>query len=123
MSDEVFCAGMAYVALSRVKQLKNLHLIAFQPESIKASPKCLHEINRLRQTYRPDLPQYTVKSNDSRTQKKKRKLTAHVCTMPDLKKQKVDRKKRKADTKNTTSVPYPKHPKTHTKSHIKCSAS
>ena len=56
LSDEVFCAGMAYVALSRVKKLENLHLIAFQPQSVKANTKCLQkclqEINRLRQIYR-----------------------------------------------------------------------
>ena len=32
LSDQVFCDGMAYVALSRVKQLENLHLIAFTPQ-------------------------------------------------------------------------------------------
>ena len=35
LSDQVFCDGMAYVALSRVKQLENLHLIAFTPQSKK----------------------------------------------------------------------------------------
>ena len=60
LSEQVFCPGMAYVALSRVKQLENLHLIAFEEEAIKVSAKCLQEINRLRQTFRPDLPQYTV---------------------------------------------------------------
>ena len=39
LSDQVFCDGMAYVALSRVKQLENLHLIAFTPQSIKVSTK------------------------------------------------------------------------------------
>ena len=37
LSERVFCAGMAYVALSRVKQLENLHLVAFQEEAIKVS--------------------------------------------------------------------------------------
>ena len=56
LSEQVFCAGMAYMALSRVKQLE----IAFDKYAIKVSAKCLQEINRLRQTYCPDLPQYTV---------------------------------------------------------------
>ena len=60
MSDQVFSPGMAYVALSRVKQLENLHLIAFKPQSVMVSSRCLQEVNRLRQTYRPDLPQYSL---------------------------------------------------------------
>ena len=30
LSDQVFCPGMAYVALSRVRCLQNLHLISFK---------------------------------------------------------------------------------------------
>ena len=63
LSDQVFSPGMAYVALSRVKQLENLHLIAFKPQFVMVSNKCLQEVNRLRQTYRPDLPQYSVPIN------------------------------------------------------------
>ena len=74
LSEQVFCPGMAYVALSRVKQLENLHLIAFEEDVIKVSAKCLQEINRLRQTFRPDLPQYTVPRQYT-TQTRKRKLT------------------------------------------------
>ena len=79
LSEQVFCAGMAYVALSRVKQLENLHLIAFDKDAIKVSAKCLQEINRLRQTYRPDLPQYTVPQQCT-TKSKKRKLTGALNT-------------------------------------------
>ena len=46
------------MALSCVKQLENLHLIAFQEKGIKVTTKSLYEINHLRQTYHPDLPQY-----------------------------------------------------------------
>ena len=44
LSNEVFCPGMAYVALSCVKCLDNLYLTR---EAIKVSTKCLEEINRL----------------------------------------------------------------------------
>ena len=79
LSDQVFSLGMAYVALSRVKQLENLHLIAFKPQSVMVSSKCLQEVNRLRQTYRPDLPQYSVPTNQGGTQKRKRKMEG-ACT-------------------------------------------
>ena len=71
LSHQVFSPGMAYVALSRVKQLENLHLIAFKPQSVMVSSKCLQEVNRLRQTYRSDLPQYSVPTNQGGTQKRK----------------------------------------------------
>ena len=79
LSGEVF-SRMAYVALSHVKEMKNLHLIAFDAKSVMVSNKCLQEVNRLRQTYHPDLPLYTVPS----TQKKntRAKLTAPILSDP-----------------------------------------
>ena len=44
LSEQVFCPGMAYMALSRVKQLENLRLIAFKEEAIKVSAKCLRQV-------------------------------------------------------------------------------
>ena len=78
LSDQVFRPGMAYVALSRVKQLENLHLIAFKPQSVMVSNKCLQELNRLRQTYRPDLPQYSAPTTQGGTKKRKIKWKVHV---------------------------------------------
>ena len=75
LSDQVFSPGMAYVAWSCVKRLENLHLIAFKPQCIIVSTPCLQEINRLRQTYCPNLPQYTVPSTKCAHQKRKRKLS------------------------------------------------
>ena len=60
LSTQVFGEGMAYVALSRVRSLLGVHLTAFSPTSIMASRTCVEEVNRLRQTYRPDLPSYDL---------------------------------------------------------------
>ena len=74
LSDEVFGAGMAYVALSRVRSLSGLYLSAFDPKSIIVSPTCLKEVNRLRETFRNDLPLYNIPLKAS-AMGTKRKLT------------------------------------------------
>ena len=55
LSSSVFATGMAYVAISRVRTLAGLHLLAFDPKSIKVSDECVEEVNRLRKLFRPDL--------------------------------------------------------------------
>ena len=60
LSDKVFSAGMAYVAVSQVRTLAGLHLVAFEPKSIMVSTSCLKEVNRLRAAYRPDLQAYAL---------------------------------------------------------------
>ena len=37
LSDKAFADGMAYVALSRLKSLAGLHLVAFTPQSVKVN--------------------------------------------------------------------------------------
>ena len=60
LSDKVFSAGMAYVAISRVRMLQGLHLVVFEPESIMVSTSCLKEINHLRAAHMPDLKPYPL---------------------------------------------------------------
>ena len=70
LSDSVFCAGMAYVAMSRVRTLEGLHLTAFDPQSIIVNNSCLEEVNRLRSTFRKDLPLYELPEKKKRPVKR-----------------------------------------------------
>ena len=109
LSSEMFSPGMAYVALSRVKEMKNLHLIAFDAKSVMVSSKCLQEINHLRQTHRPDLPLYTVPSAQSKN--KQVKLTAPLLSVPPPPKQSnaVSAGKRKKEDKSQDLPPSKAH--------------
>ena len=72
LSDKIFDDGMAYVALSRLRTLSGVHLVDFDPKSIeKVSIPSLKELNRLRNLYRQDLPQYVIPDRKPT----KRKLT------------------------------------------------
>ena len=48
IGSTVFTCGQAYVALSRVKSIVGLHLINFNPRSVKALDSAILEYNRLR---------------------------------------------------------------------------
>ena len=76
LSSNVFCAGMAYVAISRVRTLEGLHLTAFDPKSISVSNCCLEEVNRLRRSFRKDLPLYEI-SVENKAPVKRQLL--HTC--------------------------------------------
>ena len=101
LSDNVFSAGMAYVALSRVRTLSGVHLTCFNPKSLMVSSFSIKKINRLRQLYRPDLPQYAIPDN------RKRKLTG-IIDQPQAKNQKTtqppnivhDKRSRPSDSKD-----------------------
>ena len=89
LSDEVFSDGMAYVALSRVRSLDGLFLTAFDPQAIRVSVSSLGEVNRLRESHRPDLPLYDV----PQVSRRKRKLTGvHKPASPSPKKVKANPK-------------------------------
>uniref|UniRef100_A0A1X7TNE7 ATP-dependent DNA helicase n=1 Tax=Amphimedon queenslandica TaxID=400682 RepID=A0A1X7TNE7_AMPQE len=75
LSENVFSAGMAYVALSRVRTLSGVHLTCFNPKSLMVSSCSIKEINRWRQLYRPDLPQYAIPTDCG---SRKRTLTGTI---------------------------------------------
>ena len=77
LSQEVFGDGIAYVALSRVRTLSELHLITLDPGCVfRANNPCIGEINCLRSKYRPDLPEI----EKTKTGLGKRKLTGCLDT-------------------------------------------
>ena len=51
---------MAYIAMSRVRTLEGLHLTAFDPKSVIVNDSCLEKVNRLRSTFRKDIPLYEL---------------------------------------------------------------
>jgi len=51
LGTTVFSDGQAYVGLSRVSKLEGLHLINFNPASVKANSRAIVEYNRLRSMY------------------------------------------------------------------------
>ena len=118
LSEEVFSPGMAYVALSRVRSLSGLHLIAFDPESVTVSNKCLHEVNRLRQLYTKHLPLYDVpRVLEPRKGTKRKLLGAAHPDEPEPKKgrktfpsPRVPVKRKRADLSKSKPLP-PKKPK------------
>ena len=74
LSTDVFGDGMAYVALSRVRTLNGLHLLSFDPLSVKVSNPCINEINRLRSKFRSDLPEI----KNSKRKKRKIQVTGAI---------------------------------------------
>lgn len=55
LGESVFENGMAYVALSRARKLKNVILLDFVPNKIRCNKEVIKEYNRLRAEYAPEL--------------------------------------------------------------------
>ena len=66
IGSTVFTCGQAYVALSRVKSIEGLHLINFNPRSIKALDSAILEYNRLRKKFRSGLRAFIVPKRQAR---------------------------------------------------------
>ena len=97
LSDKVCNSGMAYVALSRVRSLDGVHLVAFDRKSIMVSSKCLLKINCLRQLHRPDL-MYVIPSEQRVN--RKRKLSGTCAILSDPKKERQSLKGTSAGSKH-----------------------
>ena len=77
IGNTVFTCGQAYVALSRVTSLDGLHLINFDPRSVKALDLAVLEYNRLRKKYRPTLKQFSLSKHRA-----KKVDDIQWCTLP-----------------------------------------
>ncbi|KAG5327033.1 PIF1 helicase, partial [Acromyrmex heyeri] len=61
LETNVFSDGQIYVSLSRVSTLESLHLINFNPASVKANSGAIVEYNRLRSVFKAQLNQFREK--------------------------------------------------------------
>ena len=60
LSSDIFATGMANVAMSQVRTLAGLYVLAFDQKCIKVSTECIEEVNRLRKLFKRDLPSIEV---------------------------------------------------------------
>ena len=83
LGPKTFGDGMAYVALTRLKELKNLHLIDFDVTKISANKNCITEVNRIaRLTNQPQITVYNQTRKDIIINAKARKTFSTVGAIP-----------------------------------------
>ena len=83
LGPKTFGDGMAYVALTRLKEMKNLHLIDFDVTKISANKDCITELNRIaRLTNQPQITVYNQTRKDIITNAKARKTFSTVGAIP-----------------------------------------
>ena len=64
-----YTSGQAYVAFSRVKELKKLHIIKYTHEQIRVSKNVAAEMDRIRRKPVPRLPEINLQPDTSSVKK------------------------------------------------------
>ena len=86
LGESVFEVAMAYVALSRARFLKDVHLINFSPFSLRCNDKAVGEYNRLAKKYMGDeiIKEHNTIKTKSEVKSLKRKLFQSSCKNNEL---------------------------------------
>ena|SRR5947199_67872 len=108
IGNNVFSCGQVYVALSRVTSSNGLHLINYDPSSVKASEGAITEYNHLKRTHDPNVEMITV--SEERHRKVKDVPWALPRVVTSIQKSSSDRKVRQSawvvrGFQNTDKVP------------------
>ncbi len=113
LGQDIFESGQAYVALSRGKEIKNIHLIDFDSNILKCNKKALKEYNRLRYKF-TNLPLFATTDcvENHNSKKIKKSLSSELKSLknlPSINEQKSPiknlqkKKKRRLDLNNQRS--------------------
>lgn len=81
---DIFEPGMAYVALSRVKKLKNVHLIDFDSSKLACDSASIDEYNRLYKKFNNGEPIISYSQWNNSSSYKSRKLTRDLVSPEEM---------------------------------------